>query len=31
MYRGNDEDVTTFGVGATFVSSAEVRRMSSTR
>jgi len=24
MYRGTDEDVTTFGVGATFVSSAEV-------
>lgn len=24
MYRGNDEDVTTFGVGATFVSSADV-------
>ncbi len=24
MYRGNDEDVTTFGVGATFVSSANV-------
>ncbi len=24
MYRGNDEDVTTFGVGATFVSSATV-------
>jgi len=24
MYRGSDEDVTTFGVGATFVSSAEV-------
>jgi TRAP transporter TAXI family solute receptor len=24
MYRGNDEDVMTFGVGATFVSSADV-------
>ncbi|MEP2781945.1 MAG: TAXI family TRAP transporter solute-binding subunit [Pseudoruegeria sp.] len=24
MYRGNDDDVTTFGVGATFVSSADV-------
>ena len=24
MYRGNDEDVTTFGVGATFVTSANV-------
>ena len=24
MYRGNDEDVTTFGVGATFVTSADV-------
>ena len=24
MYRGTDEDVTTFGVGATFVSSADV-------
>ncbi len=24
MYRGNDNDVTTFGVGATFVSSADV-------
>jgi TRAP transporter TAXI family solute receptor len=24
MYRGNDEDTTTFGVGATFVTSAEV-------
>ncbi len=24
MYRGNDKDVTTFGVGATFVSSAKV-------
>ncbi|MEH6727484.1 MAG: TAXI family TRAP transporter solute-binding subunit [Hyphomicrobiales bacterium] len=24
MYRGNDEDVATFGVGATFVSSTEV-------
>lgn len=24
MYRGNDEDVTTFGVGATLVSSADV-------
>lgn len=24
MYRGNDEDATTFGVGATFVSSAKV-------
>jgi hypothetical protein len=24
MYRGTDEDVTTFGVGATFVSSAKV-------
>jgi TRAP transporter TAXI family solute receptor len=24
MYRGNDEDVETFGVRATFVSSAEV-------
>ncbi len=24
MYRGNDEDTTTFGVGATFVSSAKV-------
>ncbi|PQO22324.1 C4-dicarboxylate ABC transporter substrate-binding protein [Rhodobacteraceae bacterium WD3A24] len=24
MYRGNDEDVTTFGVGATFITSAEV-------
>ncbi|WP_172292702.1 TAXI family TRAP transporter solute-binding subunit [Pseudoruegeria sp. HB172150] len=24
MYRGNDEDVTTFGVGATFVSSSAV-------
>lgn len=24
MYRGNDSDVTTFGVGATFVSSADV-------
>ncbi len=24
MYRGTDEDVTTFGVGATFVTSAEV-------
>ncbi len=24
MYRGNDEDVQTFGVGATFVSSAKV-------
>ncbi len=24
MYRGNDEDVTTFGVGATFITSAKV-------
>jgi TRAP transporter TAXI family solute receptor len=24
MYRGNDNDTTTFGVGATFVTSAEV-------
>jgi TRAP transporter TAXI family solute receptor len=24
MYRGNDEDVQTFGVGATFVTSADV-------
>ena len=24
MYRGTDEDVTTFGVGATFVTSADV-------
>ncbi len=24
MYRGNDEDTTTFGVGATFVTSANV-------
>ncbi len=24
MYRGNDEDVATFGVGATFISSADV-------
>ncbi|PVH30176.1 TAXI family TRAP transporter solute-binding subunit [Pararhodobacter oceanensis] len=24
MYRGNDEDVTTFGVGATFITSADV-------
>jgi TRAP transporter TAXI family solute receptor len=24
MYRGNDEDTTTFGVGATFVTSADV-------
>jgi uncharacterized protein len=24
MYRGNDEDVTTFGVGATFISSSDV-------
>lgn len=24
MYRGNDNDITTFGVGATFVSSADV-------
>jgi TRAP transporter TAXI family solute receptor len=24
MYRGNDEDTTTFGVGATFVTSAQV-------
>ncbi|TVQ29483.1 MAG: TAXI family TRAP transporter solute-binding subunit [Geminicoccaceae bacterium] len=24
MYRGNDEDITTFGVGATFVTSAQV-------
>jgi len=24
MYRGNDEDTTTFGVGATFITSADV-------
>ena len=24
MYRGNDADTTTFGVGATFVTSADV-------
>jgi TRAP transporter TAXI family solute receptor len=24
MYKGTDEDVTTFGVGATFVTSADV-------
>jgi TRAP transporter TAXI family solute receptor len=24
MYRGNEEDVVTFGVGATFVSSSQV-------
>jgi hypothetical protein len=30
MYRGTDEDVTTFGVGATFVTSADVDEESST-